>query len=262
MHRKDKFGFILQAATDLYLWSFPRLSYRSYTKEWTWMLSTVFTKALCNTFPAALPSGEASSQPLPPCQEPAQQLGGARQCAVGWGMESWAGPGAVSSCPDTAPAVQTLLCICWSTAVTASSSVFTHKQKEKAGPELLLHYSTPGCALSTSALRALAVLAQYWYCSGLMRKQLSGSARVASLMTQDWLYNLHLPALSKVSICLQGLILGSCFPSLPPLSFWGILRLFPMVSRVQRALESEPGTRAQQDVHADLETGRNQQLSP
>lgn len=39
-------------------------------------------------FPAALSSGETSSQHLPPCQEPAQQLGGARQCAVKEGMES------------------------------------------------------------------------------------------------------------------------------------------------------------------------------
>lgn len=108
LHRKDKFGFMLQAATDLYLWSFPRPIYRSdtgerktRTKEWTWMLRTVLlmpfilphcqqhcpvARLLVSTF------HPARSQP---------SSGEARQCAVGGGMESSAGPGAASSCPNT-----------------------------------------------------------------------------------------------------------------------------------------------------------------
>lgn len=128
----------------------------------------------------------------------------------------------------SAPAVQIFLWICWSTTVTASSSLFIHKQKKGAGPK---HYNciTPPLAVFW--------LLGHWqccnrYCSGLMRKQLFGSAGVASLMTQDWLYNLHLPTLLKVSTCLQGFSLGSCLPSLPLLSFWGIPRLFSMVSRI------------------------------
>lgn len=179
------------------------------------------TKALGTCpLPAALPSGKASGQHLPPSQEPAQQLGGARQCAVGGGVESWAGPGAVSSCRDTAPAVQTLPWICWSTAVTASSSLFTHKQKKGAGPELLLHYSPPGCALATPPLGALALLPQVL----LWPQEKAAFWQCKSSILNDTRLTFQPPTpsytLLKVSVCLQGFSLGSCFPSIPRLFPW------------------------------------------
>lgn len=121
-------------------------------------------------------------------------------------------------------------------------SLLTHKGKRGAGPELLLGYSSPGCALAPSPLRALAVLSQallwpqekaaFWQC----KSSILNDTRL--------IYSLHLPTLLKVSLCLQVFSSGSCVPSLPPLSFWGIPGLFSVVSRVQTALESEPGTRA------------------
>lgn len=191
---------MLQAATGLYLWSFPKLIYRSDTgdrktgtEEWTWMLSTVLPRPLVfSPFPAALPSGKSSSQHLPPCQEPAQLLGGAWHCAVGGGMESWAGPGAVSSCPDT---LLQLFKPSFGSAEALQSQprvLSSHTSKRKG--------LAPSCCCITAPLAVLwpALLLGHWhychkYCSGLRRKQLFGSARVASFMTQDWLYNLQLP---------------------------------------------------------------------
>lgn len=158
-------------------------------------------------FPAALSSGETSSQHLPPCQEPAQQLGGARQCAVKEGMESWAGPGAASSCPDTLLQLFRPSSGCAEALQSQPRVLSSHTSKRKG--------LAPSCCCITAALAVLwpPLLLGHWhychlYCSGLMRKQLFGSARVASLMA-------HLPNLLKVSTCLHVFSLGSSSPPCP-----------------------------------------------
>lgn len=124
--------------------------------------------------PAALFSDEASRQHLSPSKEARPAAGRSITICVKKG--DWrAGPGKCLILPwHTAWAVQLLLRVCWSTAVTASSYPFTGKWKKGAGSESLLH---------TALLAALwpPLLLGCWQyfhvqCFILMRKRGFGSA--------------------------------------------------------------------------------------
>lgn len=128
----------------------------------------VIAKTLCIfPFPAALFSDKASRQHLSPTQESSPAAGRSMTICI----KKWiANPGNCLILPwHSAWAVQLLLWICWSTAVTASNYFFTWKWKKGAGPELLLR---------TALLAALwpPLLLGHWqyfhiYCFILMRKQ-------------------------------------------------------------------------------------------
>lgn len=206
------------------------------------------TEALCNTFPAALPRGFQSAPSTLPGASPA--LGGAQQCAVGWGMESWAGPGAV--------------CCSLTLCSSCSNPPLDLLKHCSHSPEFSLHTQAKGRGWP----QAVVALQPPWLCSGHLCSWGSGSAVTGtapaswessfsgSILNDTGLYNLHLPILLKVLPAFRD---WAWAPASPPCPSELIGRLSSVVSRVQRALQClESGH--DQDLHADGETCRNPEL--